>query len=199
MDNVAEAADPALTAHLAGLLDEFLTLDGPVAAPPAAATPAATPAATSQGDTAPASPTAPSPTPSPPPPPTTAPSPPPPSPPPPTTTAAPPRVAVRPSPLGPAADTFARLFGPSFVQSSIGEVARQHEDSIEAAQRIAASLGRCNEALQEDFPAVQRDVTKCLILVDKIREDMAATQASIQRSQEILKLESLHSMPVLPP
>ena len=68
---------------------------------------------------------------------------------------------------------------------------------ISAAIKSLVQLNRSNTQLGHDFPSVQRDVMKCLNLVDSIRKDMQRTELSIARTKQMLNIDAL-TLPQIP-
>ena len=89
------------------------------------------------------------------------------------------------------ADAYAALITSIVDVDAVSACAGKQAIVLESAHRIIKDMKRNNAQLGHDFPSVQRDVMKCLNLVDSIRKDMAETEKSIARAKEMLGIDSL--------
>ena len=94
------------------------------------------------------------------------------------------------------ADVFSSLLNDIVNADAVSECSYQQDTALETAQRIVGALKRCNARLGHDFPVVQRDVMKCLNLVDSIRNDMQKTENSIARTKKLLQIDGIHQIPI---
>ena len=95
------------------------------------------------------------------------------------------------------ADTFTSLIADIVNADAVQACAGQQRTALESARRIIKDLNRSNTQLGHDFPSVQRDVMKCLNLVDSIRKDMQRTELSIARTKQMLHIDAL-ALPQIP-
>ena len=93
------------------------------------------------------------------------------------------------------ADIFSRFLSEMVDAHALEACSDQQQISMETTYRIIDEFRRCNLKLSHDFPAVQRDVMKCLNLVDSICCDMQKTEESIARTKKLLHIDSLRQIP----
>lgn len=94
------------------------------------------------------------------------------------------------------ADIFSSFLSDMVDAHALERCSDHQQISRETTNRIIEDLQRCNLKLRHDFPVVQRDVMKCLNLVDSIRCDMQKTEDSIARTKELLHIDSLPNVPI---